>query len=36
MKKLVNKLSEAMMEKDMAIANLKEINRELNRRKGEL
>lgn len=26
-KKLVNKLSEAMMEKDMAIANLKEINR---------
>jgi hypothetical protein len=35
-KKLVGKLSEAMMEKDLCIANLREINRELNRKNTHL
>jgi hypothetical protein len=35
-KKLVNRLSEAMIEKDMCINNLKEINKELNKKNIEL
>lgn len=36
MRKLVNRLSEALMEKDMCIGNLKDINKELNRKNNQI